>query len=220
MKIELSFEQTRILGVFLEKETTTPDQYPLSINSITTACNQKSNRDPVVEFSEVDVQNEIDKLVGLKLIKQDTYQTGRVAKYRHRFCGAEFSAFKLSDKTRAILCVLFLRGPQTPGELRTRTQRLHAFNDVTEVEKELNELAAREDGPYVCKLDREPGKRESRYAHLFSGDVESNNVAPIVSIPLQSMVSGEQNDSRINELEQEVASLKQEIKMIKEALDL
>ena len=216
MKTELSFEQTRVLGVFLEKEVTTPDQYPLSINAITTACNQKSNREPVVEFTESQVQNLVDELVHLRLLS-DTGAGGRVAKYRHRFYGSEFSAFKFNKEKAAILCVLFLRGPQTPGELRTRTNRLANFSDVNQVEACLNQLAQDENGPFVVKLAREPGKRESRFAHLFSGEVAQIEYAS-VSTGGQSNVS--ELEAQVLELTETVAELKAELAQIKQSLGI
>ncbi|WP_111978831.1 YceH family protein [Algibacillus agarilyticus] len=216
MKTELSFAQTRVLGVCLEKEKTTPDQYPLSVNGITTACNQKSNREPVVSFSEIEVQNTVDELIELRLIAQATDITGRVAKYRHRFSGSQFAAFSFNPQQTAIIAILFLRGPQTPGELRTRTQRLYPFKDVNAVESALDELASDENTAYVVKLPREAGKRESRYAHLFSGEVE------ISSQPNVSHLSSDGNakDERIAELEARVDQLSAELQKIKDALDI
>ncbi|WAJ71219.1 YceH family protein [Catenovulum adriaticum] len=217
MKLTLSFEQTRVLGVFLEKEITTPDQYPLSINGVTTACNQKSNRDPVVNFNESDVQNIVDELTQLRLVS-DTGPSGRVTKYRHRFYGSDFSAFKFTAQQAAILCVLFLRGPQTPGELRTRTNRLADFSDVNQVEACLTELLNDENGPFVVKLAREPGKRESRYAHLFSGDVDLEQ-APAPSIDDNGSTHSEL-ESQVKQLSIEVESLKAEIIKIKQAVNI
>ncbi|AWB67138.1 hypothetical protein C2869_12145 [Saccharobesus litoralis] len=218
MKQTLSFEQTRVLGVFLEKEVTTPDQYPLSINGITTACNQKSNREPVVSYSEVEVQNIVDELVQLRLLAEASDSSGRVAKYRHRFAGSDFSAYPFDKAKVAIICVLFLRGPQTPGELRTRAQRLYPFADVGQVESILEQLA-NEDEPFIVKLPREAGKRESRYAHLFSGEV--NSAASVSDVtPASSGSSNEEHELRISQLEQEVTELKAQLAEIKSALDL
>jgi len=167
MNMNLSQYETRVLGCLIEKAISTPDQYPLSLNALVNACNQKSNRDPVLELKETTVQDTVDGLIKKFLVSRASGYGSRVTKYQHRFCNTEFGELKLSDRAVAILCELFLRGPQTPGELRTRTERLHKFADVTEVEAELESLAAR-DEPLVMKLPREPGKRESRYAHLFS----------------------------------------------------
>ena len=138
--ITLSADQCRVIGVMLEKETTTPEQYPLSLNGITIGCNQKSNRDPVTSFSESDVQNLIDELVEMNQLMVDRKASVRVNKYFHRFCDTEFGNLKFTPQQRAIICVLFLRGPQTPGELRTRTNRLADFTDVSDVETTLQQL--------------------------------------------------------------------------------
>jgi uncharacterized protein YceH (UPF0502 family) len=169
MNLQLTEHQCRVIGVLLEKEVTTPDQYPLSLNALTNGCNQKSNREPVMSLSEGDVQNTIDELVALKLVADEGVFSGRVPKYKHRFCNTEFGSFKLTTQQKAIICVLLLRGPQTPGELRNRTNRLAEFSNVTEVENCLAELDNLNGDQVVIKLEREPGKRESRYAHLFSG---------------------------------------------------
>jgi len=167
MNMNLSLYEMRVLGCLIEKSISTPDQYPLSLNALVNACNQKSNRDPVLELKETAVQDTVDGLIKKFLVSRASSYGSRVTKYQHRFCNSEFGELKLSDKAVAILCELFLRGPQTPGELRTRTERLYKFADVTEVETEIESLAAR-DEPLVMKLPREPGKRESRYTHLFS----------------------------------------------------
>ena len=166
--ITLSADQCRVIGVMLEKETTTPEQYPLSLNGITIGCNQKSNRDPVTSFSESDVQNLIDELVEMNQLMVDRKASVRVNKYFHRFCDTEFGNLKFTPQQRAIICVLFLRGPQTPGELRTRTNRLADFTDVSDVETTLQQLQDFNNQTLIKKLEREPGKREARYVHLFS----------------------------------------------------
>ena len=132
--ITLSAQQCRVIGVMLEKETTTPEQYPLSVNAITAGCNQKSNREPVMSLSENDWQNTVDELVQMNQLMVDQKASSRVNKYFHRFCNTEFGNLQFTAQQRAIICVLFLRGPQTPGELRTRTNRLADFADVNEVE--------------------------------------------------------------------------------------
>ncbi len=167
MNMNLSLYETRVLGCLIEKAISTPDQYPLSLNALVNACNQKSNRDPILELKETTVQDTVDGLIKKFQVSRASGYGSRVTKYQHRFCNTEFGELKLSERAVAILCELFLRGPQTPGELRTRTDRLHKFADVTEVETELESLSAR-DEPLVMKLPREPGKRESRYVHLFS----------------------------------------------------
>jgi uncharacterized protein YceH (UPF0502 family) len=169
VKVELTPEEARIIGALLEKEITTPDQYPLSLNALTSACNQKSNRDPVMNLTERDVQRLLDGLAKRALVVDRSGFGSRVPKYRHLFCNTEFGSRRFAAGEVAVLCELLLRGPQTPGELRTHGARLHPFRDVEEVDAVLAALAQREDGPFVVRLARVPGQREARFAHLFSG---------------------------------------------------
>jgi len=171
MLIELTPHEARIIGCLLEKEITTPEQYPLSLNALTNACNQKSNRDPVLDLDEATVQQTVDQLIKKYFVSDQTGYGSRVAKFRHRFCNTEYGTLHFSPQELGIVCELLLRGPQTPGELRSRASRLCPLNDVSEVEAALNQLARREDGPFVARLPREPGKRESRYTHLFGGEL-------------------------------------------------
>jgi uncharacterized protein YceH (UPF0502 family) len=226
--ITLSAEQCRIIGVMLEKETTTPEQYPMSLNGITTACNQKSNREPVMSLSESDVQNSIDELSKMNQLMIDHKASGRVSKYYHYFCDTEFGNLKFSSQQRAIICVLLLRGPQTPGELRTRTNRLADFADVREVETALEQLQNLNGQILVKKLEREPGKRESRYVHLFSDVDESYGVAisateavPLESASLASVpsVSNDQLAQRVTALEEQIASLTEQVACLTELIE-
>lgn len=224
--MELSHLEARVIGALIEKELTTPDQYPLTLNSLTTACNQKSNRDPVLSLPESDVQATVDELRAKNLVSEVVFG-GRVPKFKHRFCNTEFSKLHLNPQELGVICVMLLRGPQTPGELRTRTNRLCKFDDSHHVERVLGRLMEREDGPFVVRLEREAGKRESRYAHLFSGDVvdgvdESQAVA-FTSQPGTNPVAGgalaaEDYGQRIDHLESEVASLRQELEELKRML--
>jgi len=213
--MDLSLNQTRVIGCLIEKEITTPDQYPLSLNSLTAACNQKSNREPVMALSESSVQEILDELSKKRLIKEEVGFGSRVVKYKHRFCNTEFSELQFSEQALGIICTLFLRGSQTPGELRTRTNRLCKFADVHEAENVLQHLSEAENGAYVVRLPREPGKRESRYAHQFSGEVDVQDMAASGSqLPSSSTLQqGDANkvealEQRVTELEQELASLK------------
>ena len=207
MKYELSAKEARVIGCLLEKQVTTPDQYPLSLNGIQLACNQKTNREPVMELTESEVQQILDLLLKKHFLRTLSGFGNRVVKYEHRFCNSEFGQLKLSAAELAVIATLLLRGAQTPGELRTRTNRMHEFNDVTEVEQVLASLSAREDGPFVVRLAREPGKRESRFMHLFSGQIDE---APTEALPA--------NDAELNErvsaLENEVAQLKQQLQAL------
>lgn len=171
MRIELTPQEARVIGCLLEKEITTPEQYPLSLNALTSACNQKSNREPVMHMGEQQVQDLLDGLRKKHLVSDQTGFGSRVPKYRHRFCNTGFGGFEFSAQEVGLLCVLLLRGPQTVGELRGRTQRLCEFGDVQEAEAALQALMERKDGPFVARLHREAGRRESRYIHLFCGGV-------------------------------------------------
>lgn len=218
--IKLSAEQCRIIGVMLEKETTTPEQYPLSVNGITTGCNQKSNREPVMSLSDGDVQNSVDELVKMSQLMIDHKASGRVSKYFHLFCDTEFGSLKFTAQQRAIICVLLLRGPQTPGELRTRTNRLADFADVSEVEIALNQLQDLNNQTLVKKLEREPGKRESRYVHLFS-DIDESYLVEYKGT--QTDVTHSESDNpliqRVTALEQQVASLIEQVDCLTELLE-
>ncbi len=171
MNIELTPIEARVIGCLIEKQITTPDQYPLSLNALVNACNQKSNRDPLLELAERVVQQTLDDLGRRHFVVEKSGFGSRVPKYQHRFCNTEYGTLKLDPQELAIVCELLVRGPQTPGELRTRAARMAPFGDVTEVEAALRRLREREDGPFVAQLAREPGRRDSRWAHLFSGPV-------------------------------------------------
>jgi uncharacterized protein len=170
---QLSPHEARVIGSLIEKQITTPEQYPLSLNALVLACNQKSNRDPVLELTDQAVQELIDALSRKHLVIEKSGFGSRVPKYQQHFCNTEFSALQFTPQERAILCELLLRGPQTPGELRSRATRMAPFSDVTEVETALEHLAQDPAGPRVVQLPRETGRRDSRYAHLFSGEVHA-----------------------------------------------
>lgn len=207
MKYQLNGTEARVIGCLLEKQVTTPEQYPLSVNAVTMACNQKTNREPVMNLSEHDVQDVLDALVKRHYLRTVSGFGNRVTKYEQRFCNSEFGDLKLSSAEVAVVTTLLLRGVQTPGELRTRASRMHEFSDMQEVEQTLEGLAAREDGPYVVRLAREPGKRESRYMHLFCGDVDISVKSPVTDI-----TTGDDDlVARVEALEGEVAGLKQRL---------
>ncbi|MDK9605935.1 YceH family protein [Lelliottia wanjuensis] len=207
MKYQLTATEARVIGCLLEKQVTTPEQYPLSVNAVTLACNQKTNREPVLNLSEHEVQEHLDALVKRHYLRTVSGFGNRVTKYEQRLCNSEFGDLKLSRAEVAVITTLLLRGPQTPGELRSRAGRMHEFSDMQEVEQTLENLAAREDGPFVLRLAREPGKRESRYMHLFSGDVETLiNVVEAVSPAEDETLA-----ARVEALENEVAELKQRL---------
>lgn len=207
MKYQLSPLEARVIGCLLEKQVTTPEQYPLSINGVVTACNQKTNREPVMTLSEAEVQDQLDTLVKRHYLRTVSGFGNRVTKYEQRFCNSEFGDLKLSTAEVALVTTLLLRGAQTPGELRGRAQRMHEFTDMAEVENTLERLASREDGPFVVRLPREPGKRESRYMHLFSGEIDLQAIAAQSDTP----VADEGLLARVEMLEGEVAELKQRL---------
>ena len=207
MKYQLNGTEARVIGCLLEKQVTTPEQYPLSVNAVTMACNQKTNREPVMNLSEHDVQEVLDALVKRHYLRTVSGFGNRVTKYEQRFCNSEFGDLKLSSAEVAVITTLLLRGAQTPGELRTRASRMHEFSDMQEVEQTLEGLAAREDGPYVVRLAREPGKRESRYMHLFSGDVDIS----VKSSATDINAGDDDLVARVEALEDEVAGLKQRL---------
>ena len=181
---QLSTIEARVIGCLLEKQITTPDQYPLSLNALTNACNQKSNRTPLMELAETEIQSTLDGLIRRHLVLEKSGFGSRVPKYQHRFCNTEFSDLQISEVERAIVCELLLRGPQTVGELRTRAARMATINDAAEVEAALDSLAARPI-PLVAKLPREHGQREQRYVELFSA-AGANTAAAAAAAPTAS----------------------------------
>ena len=217
MNIELSPLEARVIGCLIEKQITTPDQYPLSLNALVNACNQKSNRDPVMEGDEVTIQGTVDQLARKHFVVEKSGFGSRVPKYQHRFCNTEYGTLKLTPQELAIVCELLVRGPQTPGELRTRASRMAPFSEVGQVEAALESLRSREDGPFVVRLPREPGRRDSRWAHLFSGAVA---VAAIEEEPQAVGVSGvaAEMPSRLERLEEQVRRLHEELEDLKRRL--
>ncbi len=215
MNIEFNPNEARVIGCLIEKEITTPDQYPLSLNALTNACNQKTNREPVLELSEAVVQQTVDSLMKKYMVSDKSAgYGGRVTKYKHRFCNTEFGSLKFSKQELGIICVLLLRGPQTPGELRARTNRLCEFTDADQVEATLQNLMTREDGPFIARLPRAAGARESRYAHLFSGLIESvEEPAPAEESAPGTVTLGQ----RVTRLEELVAQLREEVDALKSA---
>jgi uncharacterized protein len=217
MNIELSPLEARVIGCLIEKQITTPDQYPLSLNALVNACNQKSNRDPVMEVDEVTIQGTVDQLARKHFVVEKSGFGSRVPKFQHRFCNTEYGTLKLTAQELAIVCELLLRGPQTPGELRTRASRMAAFSEVGQVEAALESLRTREDGPFVVRLPREPGRRDSRYAHLFSGAVAVPAIEDAPQTVAVSNVAAE-TPSRLDRLEEQVRRLREELDDMKRRL--
>ncbi|HSD53543.1 MAG TPA: DUF480 domain-containing protein [Burkholderiales bacterium] len=206
----LSDIEARVIGCLIEKQIATPDQYPLTLNAVVAACNQKSNRQPVMSLSEHDVQAALAALTRRNLVLERFGIGDRVPKYQQLFCNTEFGSLQLSPQQTAIVCELLVRGPQTPGELRSRAARLAGFGAASEVEAALEELMTRSDGPYVARLVREPGRRESRYMQLFSGEAPPA-AAESASTPVEPPPGGRASlDERIGALEQAVSDLRAE----------
>ncbi len=209
MNFVLNDVETRVLGALVEKDITTPDYYPLSLNALVNACNQKNNREPAMSLDESAVREALNRLHDDGLAGPASGADGRVTKYEHRLQ----EVFNFSRGETAILCVLLLRGPQTPGELRGRTERMHRFEDLDAVQASLQHLMQREP-PLVAVLPRQPGTKESRYAHLFSGEVEAGEM----SVARAASPSSSSDDERVSRLEQALAVLRSEVAEIKQQL--
>jgi uncharacterized protein YceH (UPF0502 family) len=219
--LHLSPSQARVLGALVEKEVTTPDYYPLSLNALINACNQLSNREPVMRLDEEEVRLALRRLEEQGLAGRARGADGRVTKYEH-WLG---EAFNFTRAETALICVLLLRGPQTPGELRGRTDRLHRFDEIGEVLAALQKLSER-DPSLVAMLPRQPGTKESRYAHLLSGPVEfalppEQAFAPraVVQQAPRTLSDDPADEDRIAQLEAKVAELQQKVEALKKKID-
>ncbi len=215
MNIELTPIEARIVGCLMEKSVITPDQYPLSLNALVNACNQKSSREPVMSLEPGAVQRAVNDLIAKRLVMTQEFGS-RVEKYQQRLCNTHFAQIKLSPAEFAVVCLLLLRGPQTPGELKAHSGRLHEFADTAEVETALESLMTRSDGPFVARLPREPRRKDHAYAHLLGGAIES---APRESRPAEAVAEPPApRPSALAALEARVAKLEQELAELKEAL--
>jgi uncharacterized protein YceH (UPF0502 family) len=218
--IVLTASQARVLGALVEKEVTTPEYYPLSLNALINACNQRSNREPVMNLDEEEVRRSLHRLDDLHLAGRARSADGRVTKYEH-WLG---EAFNFSRAETALICVLLLRGPQTPGELRGRTERMHTFDELTDVLAGLQKLMEREP-PLAAVLPRQPGTKEARYTHLLSGPVESIAAAFAAEPAFARRENGpdsvlnEGHEERITQLEATVAELRQEMSALRARID-
>lgn len=212
--VTLTPEEIRILGCLLEKSVVTPDQYPLTLNGLTNACNQKSSREPVMSLEPGFVARTARQLEEKHLVTS-TEGKSSVTKYTHRFCNTLLSKIKLDKAEFAIITLLFLRGPQTPGELRARSGRLYAFKDNTEVKKVLQALMEREEGAMVARMPRKPGRQDHEYQHLFAGEIDSVEQEPEVA-ERESSIS--QRESEVAALEARVARLEQALRSLAERL--
>jgi uncharacterized protein YceH (UPF0502 family) len=207
--IPLTEIEARVLGALIEKELTTPEYYPLSLNALVNACNQKSNRDPVMALDDDAARDALRSLEKQGLAGPADSMDNRVTKYEHRLQ----EAFNFDRRETAVLCELLLRGPQTPGELRGRASRMHAFEDLSQVQSTLQRLMQREP-PIVKVLPRQPGTKEARYAHLLSGDVAAPAAAQEVAV---AAVKAADSD-RVARLEREIAALQQDLAEVKQQL--
>jgi uncharacterized protein YceH (UPF0502 family) len=210
MELSLTETEVRVLGSLIEKDITTPEYYPLSLNALVNACNQKSNRDPVMQLHEDAVRDALGGLQERRLAGPAGGADSRVAKYEHRLQ----EVFNFTRPEIAVLCVLLLRGPQTPGELRGRTERMHRFEALDDVQSALQKLMQR-DPALVKVLPRQPGTKEARWAHLLGGDVAADSAQP-------AGITGDRNSDegeRIARLEEEVSALRREVGDIKDQLE-
>jgi uncharacterized protein YceH (UPF0502 family) len=212
----LSLLEARVVGVLVEKEHTVPDSYPLTLNALVSGCNQKTSRDPVIEASEAEVQGAIDRLKSLSMVVESS--GGRVSRYTHN----AGKVLGIPPQSMALLAVLFLRGPQTAGELRINSERLHRFGDILSVEAFLRELAERRDGALVRELARAPGAREARWMHLLSGAPDENapsagDVAPADAISMSEIATLR---AKVDALEREVASLRESVSRLSRELGI
>jgi uncharacterized protein YceH (UPF0502 family) len=215
MLLKLDANEARVIGCLLEKSVITPDQYPLTLNALTNACNQKSSRDPVMALDKGAVQRTARNLHAKKLVRIDeNFKTG-VEKYTHRFCNEPLSEFQFDPAQFAIITLLLLRGAQTPGEIRAHSGRLHDFADNDAVVAALLGLIERDGPPLVVKLPRTPGRKDAEYMHLFFGPIDVAALAVAEHSPRPS--TGAESDSlselahRVSQLEAEVAELKQQL---------
>jgi uncharacterized protein YceH (UPF0502 family) len=201
--------ELRILGALMEKQLSTPEYYPLTVNALVAACNQKSNREPVMELSEVEVQRALDRLQDEKLVWR--VLGGRAVRYDHNLD----TLWHLNRREKAVLTLLLLRGAQTPGELRGRSERLHQFDSVAEVEELLRDMSELHE-PLVRELPRRPGQKESRWMHLAGG--AAIDVMPAAAEPEHVRASGEPLSTRVQRLEEQVATLTEELRALKSQL--
>ncbi len=215
LPLNLSDNECRVIGCLMEKSITTPDQYPLTLNALTNACNQKSSRDPVMSLTQGTVQHTVRILEGRHLLRiEDSFKRG-TEKYSQRFCNTSFSELQFDPAQYALVCLLLLRGPQTPGELRARSGRLHEFADNNAVVESLEALNQLHGDPLVVLLPRTPGRKDAEYMHLFGGPVdvaahvEQAQINKAADSPARSSIG--ELEQRLSDLETEVAELKRRL---------
>jgi uncharacterized protein YceH (UPF0502 family) len=217
VSIELNPIEARVMGCLLEKSVVTPDQYPLTLNALTNACNQKSSREPVMSLNPGEVQHAVRALQDKHLMRSDENFKTQVEKYSHRLCNTPFSDFQFDPPQFSIICVLLLRGPRTPGELRANSGRLHTFEDNDAVVNALQELMHREEGAVVVELPRSPGRKDPQYMHLLSGEVDTavhntptvpERAMPPATVATEETPPDHGLTARVTRLEAEVAELR------------
>ena len=215
MPLNLSANEARVIGCLIEKSVVTPDQYPLTLNALTNACNQKSSRSPVMSLQQGDVQHTIRELESKTLVRVDENFKSRVEKYIQRFCNTRYSDYQFDPPQLAIVCLLLLRGPQTPGELKARSGRLHSFADSAAVVNALKMLIEWQGNALVVQLPRTPGRQDSEYMHLFAGPIDIEAHARQAQIVAAAGPSGR---SSVSELEQRVSNLEAAVAELNEQL--
>ena len=219
MSINLTAKEARVIGCLIEKSIVTPDQYPLTLNALTNACNQKSSRNPVMSLAQGEVQRTVRDLEAKSLVNVEDNFKSRAEKYTQRFCNTRYSDYQFDSAQLAIVCLLLLRGPQTPGELRSRSGRLHTFADNSDVVRTLTTLMERDAGPLVVKLPRTPGRKDSEYTHLFSGPVDVEALATQAQVAEAERPSGQVSVAeladRVSALEAEVAEIRDLVKSLR-----
>ncbi|HVS23729.1 MAG TPA: DUF480 domain-containing protein [Gammaproteobacteria bacterium] len=216
MDVRFSPTEARVIGCLMEKSILTPDQYPLSLNSLVNACNQKSSREPVLSLDPGIVQRTVNDLVTKKHVMVQNFGS-RVDKYQQRFCNTQFAQIQYTLAEFAVICLLLLRGPQTPGELKARSGRLHEFADVTQVDAALDSLLTRSDGPFVARLPREARRKDHAWAHLFGGPIES---VPEAAEPPEREPARAGRDEALAGLERRVGELERALAAIKASLGI
>ena len=212
MQHELTNIEARIIGCLIEKSITTPDLYPLTLNSLTAACNQKSGRNPVMALQQGEIQHELGVLEAKHFVRRDENFKSRTEKYTQRFCNTRYSNLQLDPAQVAIVCLLLLRGPQTPGELRARSGRLHTFTDNDEVLSALRDLIERDGEALLVKLPRSPGRKDAEYMHLFSGTVD---IEAHASQALAAKPAGSQDRHNVTELAERLSRLEADVAELK-----
>jgi hypothetical protein len=217
LDIQFTPNEARVIGCLMEKSVVTPDQYPLSLNALVNACNQKSSRDPVLSLEQGAVQRTVNDLAQKKMVMVQNFG-GRVDKYLQRFCNTQFAQIKLTPAEFSIVCLLLLRGPQTPGELKAHSGRLHEFADLAEVDAALAALLERPDGALVARLPREPRRKDHAYTHLLSGPIASapQEDLPAAAQPRSAAVP--RDDDRVASLEARVDTLERELRELQQSL--